>query len=703
VSRSRRARQQPRIACVALSLAALHGCIARGDTGGLTRQTDDDSGPPPPLQVDGGPRDASFELPTSDPHAVLGVDPVHGPWNGGGLAIVRGNGFQSNARVWFGTHELGAADIVPIDPGRIQVTVPAGSAGAVDVAVQNGTDVSTRRTLPRGFVYDAFYLEPASGPTSGGTRVSLRGDGTQWTAATEVFIDLKPCENKSFVSASEIVCTTPIGTPGAKTVRVRTEDGVDVDVLEAFGYGDSDNGYRGGLSGQPMSGNLKVIALDAISGNPLPAATVIAGDELASAVVLKTDSNGVAVASDPSLGPRRSVTIAKKCFHPTTFIDVPVDTVTAYLDPVLSPACGSAGDLPPVGGGSGASSSVRGEVVWRSAQEFQRSGWTNVPPPKSETERLVAYVFRLSADPSTEFQLPTVSNAVTPESAGARGYGFTFAASPGNLTLYALAGIENRAVTPPLFTAYAMGLIRGVSTQPNATTKNVYILVDVALEHAFTVSLTGPKPTPKGPDRVRTTVAIRVGDQGYALLPHAQKSALLPLTEPLSFVGLPPLVGSVAGSQYVTTARASTGTIDSTPRSTVGLLATTTSNQTLVLDRFVEIPVLEVPGPNGSWNGQDLRLSLAPGGASVELMVYEIQSSGNAVSWSIAAPAGRTSFRLPDLGTLDPVLALPRGPVTISVTAAHIIGFNYGSLRYRELDRRGWNAHATDVFFCYLP
>jgi hypothetical protein len=246
-----------------------------------------------------------------------------------------------------------------------------------------------------------------------------------------------------------------------------------------------------------------------------------------------------------------------------------------------------------------------------------------------------------------------------------------------------------------------MGLIRGVSTTPDATTKNVYIPVDVPLDHAFTVSLTGPKPTPRGPDRVRTTVAIRVGDLGYAVLPLAQKSSLLPLTEPLSFVGLPPLTGSIKGSQYVTTARASTGTVDSAPRSVVSLLATTTSNQQLVLDRFVEIPVLETPSQNASWNGRDLQVTLAPGGASVELLVYNVNVA-NSVTWKIGAPAARTSVRLPDLGALDPDLALPRGSVTISVTAAHIDGFDYGTLRYRELDRRGWSAHATDVYSCHF-
>jgi hypothetical protein len=680
---------------------ALPTCIARGGTGGLVRQTDDDGGTPPPISLEAGQPDTKVDLPPADPHAVLGVDPPHGPWNGGGLLLVRGAGFKSNARVWFGAVELPTSDVVAVDPERLQVTPPPGAAGPVDVTVQNGDDASTRRGLRGGYVYDAFYVDPPSGPSSGGTRITLRGSGTRWAADSEVFVDLVPCTERSVVSPAELSCTTPVGTPGSKTVRVRTGDGVDVDVLDAFRYGDSDNGYRGGLSGQPLQDELKVIALDAFSGDPIPTATVIVGEELASAVVVKTSASGVASVKAPGLGPKRSVTIAKKCFHPATFIDVPVDTVTAYLDPVYSPECGSAGDPPLVGGTSGARASIRGEVVWRSAGEFQRTGWTNVPAPK-ETEQLVAYVFRLSSDPTSEFQLPRATMAITPEADGSRGYAFTFGASPGNLTLYALAGLESRAKDPRTFTAYAIGLLRGVPAQPDQTTRNIYIPVDVALDHALTIDLTGPTPTPRGPDRVRATVAVRVGDLGYALLPAAQRKLLLPLSEPLSIVGVPPLTASIAGAEYVTTARASTGTSDSPPYS-VAQLASTTSSAPLVLDGFVEIPLLEVPGNNAAWNGQDLKLGLRPTGASVALTVCDVQASGNSVSWRIAAPATRTSFRLPDIGSLDPALALPRGPVTISVTAAHIDDFDYGSLRYRELDRRGWNAYATDVFYAHLP
>ncbi|HEY0469865.1 MAG TPA: IPT/TIG domain-containing protein, partial [Polyangiaceae bacterium] len=143
------------------------GCLSRAD-GPLTRQSDRDPDAGVGglgIDFDSGASDASSELPPTAPHAVLGVNPPRGSFAGGGLALVSGNGFSGNARVWFGEVELARAAIVPIDPQRIQVTVPPGHTGAVDVRVQNGSDDSTSAVLTGGYSYDQFYADPDSGPT----------------------------------------------------------------------------------------------------------------------------------------------------------------------------------------------------------------------------------------------------------------------------------------------------------------------------------------------------------------------------------------------------------------------------------------------------------------------------------------------------------------------------------------------------------
>jgi hypothetical protein len=66
--------------------------------------------------------------------------------------------------------------------------------------------------------------------------------------------------------------------------------------------------------------------------------------------------------------------------------------------------------------------------------------------------------------------------------------------------------------------------------------------------------------------------------------------------------------------------------------------------------------------------------------------------------WTLVAPGPQSELKLPSLAKLAPDAALPVGSISIETTLAHITDFNYGSLRYRQLSERGWNAYATDVF-----
>jgi hypothetical protein len=687
---------------LALVLAwTLPGCISRADAP-FVRLSDrqDGGGGAPALLIDSGVLDTSVDLPPAAPHAVLGVDPPHGSFAGGDLALVRGNGFTSDARVWFGDTELDSSAIVPVDPQRIQVTVPPGHAGAVDVTVQDGADTSTSATLTGGYTYDQFYATPATGPTSGGTVVTLEGDGTDWDSDTQVVIDQSPCVVTKVTNPHELVCTAPPGTQGSKAIRVTTSDGAEVDVLDGFVYGNSDNGFKGGLSGNTLDANLRVLALDNISGLAIPGATVIVGNDLASGDLLQTDKNGVAVDSKAGLGPTRTVTVAAKCHQPQTFVDVPVDTVTVFLDPILSPSCGSgSGELPPSGGTATFGANVSGQIVWPATAEFKRDGWVDVPAPKSSDEKLVAYVFRLASTPSAPFILPSESAAITPESTGDRGYSFTNFGLAGNFTLYALAGIENRTLKPPTFTAYQMGLVRGVATETGQTKSDVFIQIDVDLDHALTLNLAPPTVTERGPDRVQANAAIQVGSEGYAILPTGSISRLLPISGSLSFIGVPPLDGSLLGTNYIASASAVTGAAGGTPLSVVGLVSATTTSDPLQINQFVQVPALDTPAPNSTWDGVSLGSSRAGGGAPVDVIVYDLESADGLIAWTVVTPGTTKAFTVPDLNALSTPLGLSRGPLTITVSAAQITGFDYGSLTYRSLAERGWTAYAQDVFY----
>jgi hypothetical protein len=674
---------------------ALSACLPGSQR--YRRATDDDAGGPPPVVVDGG--DDVGDAPVAKPHALIGVDPPHGPFSGGTLVSLRGNGFASNARVWFGDTEVDPSLVVAADPQRVQVTSPPGPAGPVDVIVQNGDDESTRAELRGGFSYDHLTVEPSSGPTSGGTIVTVRANEPIFTEETRIDIDLVPCEIDSVASPTELTCTTPAGTPGSKRVRATVpEENLEIDVLDAFSYVVSDNGFRGGLSGDRLDGSLDVLVLDDLTGLAVPGATVVVGSDAESALMAKTDRYGTALVSGDGVGTRATITVAKPCYQPITFVDVPVDKVTAYLLPALTPNCAGDGNPPAGGGNPGRGASVSGEIIWGLGGEFRREGFSNVPSPATDKEHQVAYVFRLASQPTDEFSLPSAVYAVTPQSTGDIGYAFSLSTSPGNFTLYALAGIEDRSTSPYRFTPYAVGVTRGVVATDYSYRGDVFIEVDVPLDHALALDASGPKATDRGPDRVEGRLAIEIGGEGYLLLPNGKMTRTLPVTDPFRFVGIPPLSGSLTGSRYIVTASAFTGEAGSLPLSTVGLFAATTED-TLGVGAFLEIPRLVTPESSTTWDGSLLVLDREPGGALPDLTVIDVASSGGLVTWRIVAPGARDEVRVPDLRVIDPDLALVPGPIVVEVTEARVDDFDYGTVRYRQLAQRGWRAYAQDAFF----
>jgi hypothetical protein len=682
-----------------LPLAAILGCITEGPPLSARRQTDDDAGGPP---ITVGPRgsDAAVELGTIDPHGLVGVDPSHGPWSGGQARIVRGNGFALGLRVWFADNEVAKGDVIAIDPSRAQVIVPPGTPGPADVKTQIGDDGSTARVLAGGYTYEDFYADPNTGPTSGGTIVHLYGLGTAWTEGTTVTIDNRPCQPVQVISPTELTCPTPTGTAGAKSVEVTAPDKVST-VRDGFTYADSDNGFRGGLSGGRLGTQLKVVVLDAYTGAPVKSAYVLAGDDVTTGLSKITDGTGIVVFNDPMLGPKRSVTVAAKCYQPTTFIDVPVDSVTAYLSPVLSPACAPEGDPPSVGGRGILLSTLFGELVWGVDGEFRNAGWGNLPTPIGTNEKLVAYVFTLSSDPKAEFELPDPILGVRPESPGKVGYSFVTQTTLGNLTLYALAGIEDRTASPPKFTAYIMGIVHGVSASPGKTTSDIYIPMTIRLDHLISVVAKTPDPGPRGPDRGQFTVALELERGGYAILPAGASTSLLPIDRSLSFVGLPALSGPLSGSRYIASALAGTGPLLTTPLSSVGFFAS--MSESITLDTFVPVPALAYPTYGGTWDGQRLSYAFTGSGSPVDLTVIEIASGGGLVSWLVAAPGGTRDLKLPDLTSAFPQGALVPGNVSVSIFGGHDPSFDYGQLRYRQLGQSGFGSYSLDVFPAKTP
>lgn len=702
-ARRRRSLELSRFAC-ALGLLSL---ACSSDGGGLSNRR---AGPPPeevPADLLAGDPDgprptARDELPEPEPFAVLGVEPAHGSFEGGQLAVIQGYGFGSDVRVWFGDREVPADQVVPARADRVQVNVPPGTPGSVSVTTQNGSDPSTRRALAGAYNYDSFFARPERGPISGGSVITIIGSGTSWDLDTRVAIDGIACELVEVRGGNgapqELDCRTGASSEGQKNISV-TSAGVTATVNGGFVY-EPGSVEQGGLAGEPLGSELYVRVV-ASGGSPIAGAYVILGADYAlaelgqaGARVAQTDVAGAATLSGAWTGPQ-DVTVAAKCYQPLTFVGVPVDTVLAELSPVLSPDC--IDQNPSVTGGSSSPPVVvSGELVWRGAVEFQRAGWNNVPAPANENERRAAYILQPGGDPEGVFRLPRESSAVTLDSPGTVGYHFELVTGAGSRTFYAVAGVENRNIEPPRFNAYALGLVRGIFAAPGESVEDVAIAMDRTLDQALTLELTEPGVSSRGPDRLEVRAAVQISESGFVLLPNLRREVALPGATTTIVVGLPALVGALAGGRYVVGARAVTGPGGSLPHSIVPLITAGDTSLPIGVSGFVAAPALSLGSDDQrTWNRQ-LGVSWTPSGRNVDLIHYDVRSGSGLINWSVAAPASATSIRLPDLSQLPEGDLLP-GTLDVVVSLAGLDEFDYSRLTSRQLRRFAWDAYALDA------
>ncbi|MEU9203425.1 IPT/TIG domain-containing protein [Streptomyces sp. NPDC048332] len=155
----------------------------------------------------------------SPPIAVF-IDPGAGPTAGGNAVTVNGYGLSTATTVSFGSN--GATPTVVAD-SQLSVIVPAGSSsGSVDVTVTTAGGT----TAPLVYAYaDApalVSLTPASGPTPGGTSVTVNGTGLAFT--TGVTFGGTPA-SFAVLNNTTLVAFTPPGATGSVDVVVTTVGG----------------------------------------------------------------------------------------------------------------------------------------------------------------------------------------------------------------------------------------------------------------------------------------------------------------------------------------------------------------------------------------------------------------------------------------------------------------------------------------------
>jgi IPT/TIG domain-containing protein len=157
------------------------------------------------------------------------LSPTSGSTVGGNTVTITGTGLSTATSVAFGAN---TAVPTVVSDGQITVTVPAGAAGSVGVSVT--TAGGTNNGLSYTYVTPPTVttVTPTSGPTSGGTPVTIAGTGL--TSTTSVTFDGTPAPF-TVISDTAVSAVTPAGAAGLVDVVV-TNDAGSATATDAFTY-----------------------------------------------------------------------------------------------------------------------------------------------------------------------------------------------------------------------------------------------------------------------------------------------------------------------------------------------------------------------------------------------------------------------------------------------------------------------------------
>lgn len=168
------------------------------------------------------------------PPTVTAVSPSIGSSAGGTPITITGTNFVSGATVTVGG--ASATNVTWINATTITATTPSGSIGARDVVVTNPT--SETGTGAGLFTYatppTVTAIAPATGPTAGGTPVTITGTG--FVNGATVTIGGASATTVAFVSSATLTAVTPAGAAGAAHVVVTNPNTVSGTGLGLFTF-----------------------------------------------------------------------------------------------------------------------------------------------------------------------------------------------------------------------------------------------------------------------------------------------------------------------------------------------------------------------------------------------------------------------------------------------------------------------------------
>jgi len=635
---------------------------------------------------------------------VTSIEPAAGPASGGITAVLRGSGLSSDVEVAIGGVAVPEVDITADGTNRLQIVVPAGKVGPADVSVKKGEMTAV---LPDGFVYNALAASPQEGAVAGGSLVDLTASSGSFASDVVVEFGGVACTDLNRTSPQRLTCKTPAHAAGVVDVVARSPSDSSAELIAQQGYTfiETANAVDGGLSGDPIEGTLNVTVIsDGESGNFIPKALVLLGDDPRTAQRGITDARGAVTFSVPGLEGPVSVHAIAKCFQRGSIVDFDARNITLFLSPAFDPSC-TDDTSSDTGTSEVLVATVTGELVFPGDQEFAVNSWDVVPAPR-DNEIRVAYVYttrssaEASAVPADGVGAAFARLEEATATPGKRGYIYRITARNGGLAVYALAGIERTDTGE--FTPYVTGVAHNVVTMPGEEAADVDISMSITLDRELDVQLSGlPASFDDGPDAFRVSAHLDLGGEGVIVREVNSRSydslTRYSSTELFRFTAEPALVSELADASYLVTASYFSAS-DSGPYTRQTLSGVLPGQEPLVMDGFLGIPKAVSP-ITGARIPDDRVLRFELTGPTPDMIIVDIYGGDTRLAWTEILPGTTRRIPVPDFSLIEGYSDLEPGFVRWKVTAVRLADFQYNEFQYSYLASRYWTHESVNNFY----
>lgn len=276
------------------------------------------------------------------------VTPGAGPVVGGTTINVSGYGFAQGATIKVGS--LPATMVIVVNSTQIVAVTPPGTLSSPSVTVRNPDGQSSSGS--QGFTYGPptgsippvlSNVSPTSGPSQGGTQVTVNGNA--FSGGATVYFGTVPSPIVSWNGTSSMFARAPSNNTGTVSITVVNSDGATTTLPNAYTYEGTGGFSISGVS--PSSGSAGGGTAVTVSGSGFNASSWVTFNGAPALTSSLVGSTQIVAISPPGLSGAVTVAVTQiggvSASVPAAFTFTGVSPVTPVTPPPPPPVAGGAG------------------------------------------------------------------------------------------------------------------------------------------------------------------------------------------------------------------------------------------------------------------------------------------------------------------------------------------------------------------------